>query len=103
MLELLRESGRSVSDLSRPFSISQPAISQHLKVLREAGLVHGSRAGRRRIYRLDPQPLRRVYEWASRYFADPAGHVWGISAVAGPDRGALAADFREGKEKRDGD
>lgn len=86
ILDLLLESDRSVSELAGPFKMSQPAISQHLKVLREAGLVADKRAGRQRIYRLDSGPLADVYSWAARYVADPSGHVWGLKPRNRPHR-----------------
>lgn len=67
LLDLLRDSERSVSELTRPFRMSQPAISQHLRILRQAGLVRGRQAGRQRLYRLDPRPLRRVRDWTAHY------------------------------------
>jgi DNA-binding transcriptional ArsR family regulator len=82
MIERLRGAERSVTDLSRPFRMSQPAISQHLRVLREAGLVRERQAGRRRLYRLDPTLLRGVREWAARQIQDPVGHVWNLGPVA---------------------
>jgi DNA-binding transcriptional ArsR family regulator len=86
ILDLLLESDRSVSELAVPFKMSQPAISQHLKVLREAGLVADKRAGRQRIYRLDRHPLADVYSWAARYVSDPSGHVWGLTHRKRPHR-----------------
>jgi DNA-binding transcriptional ArsR family regulator len=50
VLDLLRQGERSVTDLMGPFVITQPAMSQHLRVLREAGLVRHRRQGRQRIY-----------------------------------------------------
>lgn len=67
MLDLLRRRERSVAELARPFIISQPAVSQHLKVLRDAGVVRVRKEGRLRIYRLDPRPLRDVFQWAQYY------------------------------------
>jgi DNA-binding transcriptional ArsR family regulator len=67
ILDLLLLSECSVSDLVRPFRISQPAISQHLRILREAGLVHVRRRGRERRYRLRGAQLRAVYDWAAHY------------------------------------
>lgn len=89
MLDLLAEEERSVSELAEPFEMSQPAISQHLRVLREAGLVKRHRAGRKQIYRLDPRPLSDLYDWASSYehlIEDPAGHVWGLRSRKKKDR-----------------
>jgi DNA-binding transcriptional ArsR family regulator len=76
VLELLRDGDRSVRELAAPFHVTQPAISQHLRVLREAGLVRSRRVGRRRVYRLNRAPLGRLQAWASRFVVDPFGHVW---------------------------
>jgi len=67
MLRLLRGGERTAAELAQPFAISQPAVSQHLRVLRESGLVDVRKAGRHRIYRLDPRPLQEVVDWA-QYF-----------------------------------
>ena len=67
MLDLLRSGERSVGELAKPFRMSMPAVSQHLKVLRNAGLVRERRVGRQRIYRVQPARLREVQKWASRY------------------------------------
>jgi DNA-binding transcriptional ArsR family regulator len=67
MLDLLRGSQLSVVQLAKPFRMSQPAVSQHLRVLREAGLVTATRAGRERHYRLRAQRLREVYVWLAHY------------------------------------
>ncbi len=82
MLELLLPSGveRSAGELGRPFAAAQPTISQHLRVLRESGVVSVREAGRHRLYRLEPEPLKPVQTWIDRMlaFEDPAGHVWEI-------------------------
>jgi DNA-binding transcriptional ArsR family regulator len=83
ILDRLRSSELSVTDLAGPFDMSQPAVSQHLRILLEAGLVEAEQVGRQRLYRLNAQPLREVFEWSAYYrhlFADPAGHAWRISA-----------------------
>jgi DNA-binding transcriptional ArsR family regulator len=67
ILDLLAESERSVSEIVERFDMSQPAISQHLRVLSDAGLVCRRRDGRRGLYRLDPKPLREVYDWSAHY------------------------------------
>lgn len=69
MLELLASADRSASDLARPFRMSQPAASQHLRVLRSAGLVQARRDGRRRLYRLRPRPLKPVVDWLAQFEA----------------------------------
>jgi DNA-binding transcriptional ArsR family regulator len=78
LLDLLAESDRSVTELAQPFRMTQPAISQHLRILRKAGLVSARRAGPRRVYRINPRPLARVRQWAERHaqVSDPAGHAW---------------------------
>ena len=67
ILDLLGRGGRPVHDLAAPFEMSRPAVSQHLRVLREAGLVTEERVGRERHYRLDARPLRAVADWAGHY------------------------------------
>lgn len=67
LLDLLADGERAVRDLLGFFRMTQPAISQHLRVLREAGLVSERRAGRLRIYSLNANPLRAVYDWAAHY------------------------------------
>jgi DNA-binding transcriptional ArsR family regulator len=67
ILDLLRHGQRSVSELAEPFRMTQPAVSQHLRVLRDAGLVSQQRLGRRQIYRIVPEPLRHVYGWLAQY------------------------------------
>ena len=57
ILELLQERPRSVGDIARQLPVSQPAVSQHLRVLREAGLVDHTQDGARRIYRPCPEGL----------------------------------------------
>ena len=66
---LARHGDATVAELAAPFSISQPAISRHLKVLEQAGLI--SRRGRRtaRLSHLEAAPLREATEWLARYQA----------------------------------
>jgi DNA-binding transcriptional ArsR family regulator len=64
---LAHEGEQPVHRLGEPFDVSQPALSQHLRVLREAGLVEARREGRERVYRLTPGPLREVAAWLEPY------------------------------------
>jgi DNA-binding transcriptional ArsR family regulator len=57
----------SVNRLAEPFRMTRPAISQHLGVLRRAGLVAVRRVGRERRYRLRAEPLQQVYDWVAHY------------------------------------
>lgn len=70
ILDRLR-SGAEVSagELGAAFAMSQPALSQHLKVLRDASLVAQRPDGRRRFYRIDPDGLRAAYDWLAQYEA----------------------------------
>ncbi|MEU5884256.1 metalloregulator ArsR/SmtB family transcription factor [Spirillospora sp. NPDC047279] len=63
ILALLRAEPRSAGDIAARFPISRPAISRHLRVLRECGLVRDELVGRRRLYTLDPAPLTGLAEW----------------------------------------
>lgn len=65
-MEILAEDDRSVNELVELFSVSQPAISRHLRVLRESGLVDVEPAGKQRIYKLNPAALTDVSSWADR-------------------------------------
>lgn len=67
ILDALAGGERSVNELVARFDQSQPAISQHLKVLRDAGLVTPRKDGRRRLYRVEAGPLREVYDWVAHY------------------------------------
>jgi DNA-binding transcriptional ArsR family regulator len=69
ILELLRENERSVQELVSSFDITFGAISQHLKILREARLVTRRKEGRKRIYRLRAEPLKQVHDWTAVYEA----------------------------------
>jgi DNA-binding transcriptional ArsR family regulator len=78
ILALLAKGDCSVKQLTAEFAMSQPAISQHLKELREAELVCSDRVGLEQRYRLTPRPLRYVVAWSERYrtLIDPAAHAW---------------------------
>ncbi|WP_192247992.1 ArsR/SmtB family transcription factor [Mesorhizobium silamurunense] len=67
--ERLAAGERTVSELRAGMSVSQPAVSQHLAVLRGAGLVVERRAGRNAYYRADPQGLDPLLGWIERYRA----------------------------------
>ncbi len=67
LLDELAPSEQTVDNLARPFKVSRPAISQHLGILRNAGLVSARREGRHRYYRLRASRLRDVYDWVAQY------------------------------------
>jgi DNA-binding transcriptional ArsR family regulator len=67
ILTRLTEGDATVAELTAPFSVSQPAISRHLKVLEEAGLIYRTRRSTARLSRLQAEPLREVTTWLARY------------------------------------
>ncbi len=67
ILDLLRDGERPVGDLVDRLAISQPAVSKHLRVLRDAGLVEVRADAQRRLYRVRPQPLTEIDEWLAPY------------------------------------
>jgi DNA-binding transcriptional ArsR family regulator len=67
ILDLLRERERPVGELVDALSISQPAVSKHLRVLRESGFVAVRSQAQRRVYRVRVEPLREVDEWLEPY------------------------------------
>ncbi len=69
ILDLLREGERPAGDLVERLALSQPGVSKHLKVLREAGLVTVRADGKRRVYALRAEPLADVDAWLARYRA----------------------------------
>jgi DNA-binding transcriptional ArsR family regulator len=67
ILDLLRDHERSVGELVERLAISQPGVSKHLRVLRDAGLVHVRTDAQRRLYGLRPEPLSELDEWLAPY------------------------------------
>ncbi len=85
VFEKLKEGRRPVGEIARGLPVSRPAVSQHLKVLKEAGLVREERDGTRRIYQIDPQGLGQLRRWLDQF--------WNIALDA----------FKAEAEKKDGD
>jgi len=67
ILSLLVSSQQSVGEIERQLRMSQPAVSKHLRVLREAGFVESTVDAQRRLYRLNPEPLREVDAWLAQF------------------------------------
>jgi DNA-binding transcriptional ArsR family regulator len=67
ILARLTEGDANVAELARPFNISQPAVSRHLKVLEEAGLISRHRQATARLSHLEAAPLREATEWLVSY------------------------------------
>lgn len=77
ILDLLREQERPVGELVRALAVSQPAVSKHLRVLRDVGLVEARVAAQQRVYRVRPRPLREIDDWIAPYRT-----LWGSSLDA---------------------
>ncbi len=67
VLDLLRKGIQPAGEIARVFPVSRPAISKHLRLLRRAHLVQERREGRRRLYQLNPGPLKAVDAWLEQY------------------------------------
>ena len=80
ILLLLRDAPRAAGEIADRFPISRPAVSRHLRVLREAGLVRDTAAGRRRVYELVTAPLDELAGWLARLTA-PSGWQHRLDAL----------------------
>ena len=93
ILELLADaelsSGQIVEVIANEFGISQPAVSQHLRVLRDAGFATVRAEGARRLYTVDPAPMAEVDAWLDRF-----------RAFRTPKLEALATEVARGKKRR---
>ena len=100
ILELIadgeRSSGEVCAAIQQEFGITQPAVSQHLRVLRDAGFAAVRPAGTRRMYSVSPEPLRDVDAWLDRFRRSWAPHLEALATevargqrerrLAGPDQ-----------------
>ena len=90
IFELLARRPSSVGELSELLPISRPAVSQHLKVLKDGGLVVSQAVGTRRVYRLNPQGVAALRSYLDRIWSD---------ALTAFQKAAEAADPDEGQER----
>ena len=88
MMELLGQSDRSAGAIAEAFELSAPAVSQHLKALRAAGLVRVTVDGQRRIYSLDPDGLAAVDDWIERVRGDWNRRLDRLEAALRKEKGA---------------
>jgi DNA-binding transcriptional ArsR family regulator len=70
IFERLRHGPRAVGEIAKGLPVSRPAVSQHLKVLKEAGLVDESADGTRRVYHIDPKGLASLRRWLDQFWDD---------------------------------
>ena len=83
IFEQLRSGARSVGEIAAELPVSRPAVSQHLRVLKEAGLVTERRNGTRRLYRLNPDGLDELRRYVEDYWSDALA---AFKAEAGRER-----------------
>ena len=74
LFERLRSGPRAVGELARGTTVSRPAVSQHLAVLKAAGLVRDTAAGTRRVYEIDPQGLGAIRAWLDDMWGAALAH-----------------------------
>ena len=67
VLDMLRAGSRPAGQIAQSFTVSRPAISKHLRLLRRAHLVEERREGRNRVYQINPGPLKAVDSWLEQY------------------------------------
>jgi DNA-binding transcriptional ArsR family regulator len=70
IFERLRARPRAVGELAADLPVSRPAVSQHLRVLKEAGLVSDEQVGTRRVYRVEPNGLAALRDWVDGFWKD---------------------------------
>jgi DNA-binding transcriptional ArsR family regulator len=75
ILSLLATSERSVGEIERQLGMSQPAVSKHLRVLRDAGFVQSQVEAQRRLYRIKPEPLQELDAWLAPFRQFWTAHV----------------------------
>jgi DNA-binding transcriptional ArsR family regulator len=106
ILVLLTAGPRPAGAIAAEFAVSRPAISRHLRVLREHGLVHDEARGRERVYRLDVAPLAELDAWLAELRAGLAAHQGGDARTTLADRLGASLDaldtevHRTGRDRR---
>ena len=84
VFERLQSGGLSVGEIARGLPVSRPAVSQHLRVLKSAGLVSDRAAGTRRVYHIDPKGLAAIRAWLDRF--------WDVAMRAYAEEGARSEE-----------
>jgi DNA-binding transcriptional ArsR family regulator len=85
IFELLAERPRSVGELAQALPVSRPAVSQHLRTLKDGGMVRSVPDGTRRVYRLDPKGLRALRAYLDRVWTEALA-AYGEAAEAAAER-----------------
>jgi DNA-binding transcriptional ArsR family regulator len=101
IVDRLRRGPSPVGRLAEGMPVSRPAVSQHLTVLKTAGLVSEHREGTRRIYRLEPAGIEELQRWVEGLAVDARRGRAVVSSVEGPALGAAAAPSHSAVTKGD--
>ncbi len=100
ILSLLLSSERSVGEIERELRLSQPSVSKHLRVLREAGFVESRIEAQRRLYRLRPEPLKELDEWLVPFRRFWSRHVDALERhLETMEKASHAKGRRQGKRR----
>jgi DNA-binding transcriptional ArsR family regulator len=111
ILSLLVSSQQSVGEIERQLRMSQPTVSKHLRVLREAGFVESTVDAQRRLYRLKPEPLQELDAWLAPFRRFWSAHLDALERhldrldhdrMNQPQHGSATSTKRKTKEKRRG-
>jgi DNA-binding transcriptional ArsR family regulator len=110
ILNLLVSAEQSVGEIERQLRMSQPAVSKHLRVLRDAGFVESEVSAQRRLYRLRVEPLQEVDAWLAPFRRFWSAHIDALErhldrmdqGVEGGAAKAMKSESEQGKRKRKG-
>lgn len=100
ILARLASGEASVTELARPFAMSQPAISKHLKVLERAGLITGDRVAQRRPRRIEARPLGEAVDWLERFREIWEGNYRRLDLLLGEPKAAEVKPARARSKKK---
>lgn len=100
LLDLLRGGSRPAGQIAQSFPVSRPAISKHLRLLRQADLVREHRRGRHRFYEINPGPLQAVDRWLEQYRAFWSANLAGLKAFVEPDAAGTSKPDTKKRNRR---
>lgn len=107
ILSLLLSSHQSVGEIERQLRMSQPTVSKHLRVLRDAGFVEATVDAQRRLYRLRPEPLQQIDEWLAPFRRFWSAHVDALERhldrMEQSTRANRTSRKKRGRERRKGE
>ena len=101
VLDLLRSGSQPAGQIARIFPVSRPAISKHLRLLRQAHLVEERREGRHRVYRLNPEALKGVDSWLEQYRSFWRANLSSLKTFVESEYQPAISGFEADPKKRD--